>query len=140
MTTSVTMLGNGRLRTTDENGRTTEIGPEHPDYQKLVATYRASPRTALRARVTAVVFILAGAGAWWYVWHQLITEGSYSLRLSLVGPFGLFGGLMLLIRPDWGGPWRQDTPTAQKLGVGVMMAVILVSLGINEYLMSHYRP
>ena len=137
--TTLTMLENDRIRTKEGNGRTTEIGPEHPDYQRLAATYRSSLRPSLRSRLTAIVFILAGAGVWWYVWHQLLTEGGYSLRLSLAGPFGVFGGLFLLIRPEWSGPWRTDTPTTQKVGTIVMMTVILAALGINYYLMQNYR-
>jgi len=133
------MLDNGRLHM-QENGRTTEIGPEHPDYQRLAASYHASVRPTLRSRLTAIVLMLVGAGSWWFVWHQLVTEGSYSLRLSLLGPFGLFGGLFLLIRPQWSGPWRNDTPTAQKVGTVLLMAAILAALGINYYLMQNYRP
>ena len=137
--TTLTLLENGRIRTQEDNGRTTEIGPEHPDYQRLAANYRSSLRPTLRSRLTAIAFILAGAGAWWYVWHQLVTEGAYSLRLSLVGPFGVFGGFFLLVRPQWSGPWRSDTPTAQKAGTIAMIAVILAALGIYYYLMQNYR-
>ena len=138
--TNLTMLDNGRLRTQDENGRTIEIGAEHPDYQRLAAAYRSSIRPTPRSCLIAIACILIGAGCWWFSWRQLVTEGSYDLRISMAGPFAFFGGLLRLFRPQWAGPLRKDSPKSQVAGIVVLMVVILVSEGINQYLLEHYRP
>lgn len=138
--TILTMLENGRLRTQDANGRIAEIGPEHPDYQRLAAECRSSIRPTARSRLTALAFILTGAGCWWYVWHQLLTEGSYDLRASIVAPVGVFGGLLMLFWPQFCGPWREDGPEGQKISNIVTVALMLSAYAVNNYLMQHYRP
>ena len=138
--TVLAMLENGRLRTQDENGRVTEIGPEHPDYQRLAAAFRASIRPSARSRVYGGVFILVGVATGWFVWRQLAAEGSYDDRLSVVGPLAIPFGLLFMFKPQWAGPWRNDTPMAQKIGIGMTLAATAAVFGINYWFMQNYRP
>jgi hypothetical protein len=86
----------------------------------------------LKARLFALVLIVLFAGMTWYNWHQLQTEGKYSLKLAAFGPVGIVGGLFLLAFPSKFG--RPQT-TADKL---IALAVIIIGLAAglaNWYLM-----
>ncbi len=138
--TVLTMLENGRLQTQDEHGRIVEIGPEHPDYHQLAATYRPSKRTIARARLVACVFILLGAGAFCLVWNEWAGFAAYRLRLCILGAACIPFGILLAICPQWGGPWGPDTPTAQKVGCAITVAVCVAVYAANDYLMKLYLP
>ena len=81
----LTLLANGRLRVTDQSGSTSEIGPEHPDYQWLRAQLQQTAKPNL-SRLMRVIGIAIGIGAWWYNWHDVMTHGTFSIRLTLLGP------------------------------------------------------
>jgi len=86
----------------------------------------------LKARLLAVVLILLFGGMMYYNWHQLQTEGKYSLKMAGFGPLGIVGGLFLLIFPSKAG--KPET-TADKL---LVMAVFILGLAaglVNWYLM-----
>ena len=53
----------------------------------------------LKARIFAIVLIAVFVGLTYLGWHQLTTEGRYSLKLAAFAPVGIVGGLFLLIFP-----------------------------------------
>ena len=57
----------------------------------------------LKARLLALAIIAVFAGLIYFNWHQLHTEGSYSMKLAAFGPVGVVGGLFLLLFPGKGG-------------------------------------
>lgn len=57
----------------------------------------------LKARLFAVVIILVCAGLIYYNWRQVLTEGTYSMKLAAFGPVGVLGGVFLLLFPGKGG-------------------------------------
>jgi hypothetical protein len=55
-----------------------------------------------KTRLFAII-ILTSAGLIYYNWQQLESEGSYYLKIAAFGPFGVVGGLFLLLFPGKGG-------------------------------------
>jgi hypothetical protein len=86
----------------------------------------------LKARLLAVVIILVFGGLIYYNWHQLASEGSYSLKLAAFGPVGLIGGFFLLLFP-----WKAGKPetTKDKLISLLVLGIGLVAGLCNWYLM-----
>jgi NhaP-type Na+/H+ or K+/H+ antiporter len=86
----------------------------------------------LKVRLFALVLILLFAGMTYYNWHQLQSEGKYSLKMAAFGPVGVVGGLFLLIFPSKIGKPQTLADKLIMLGVfGVGLAAGLV----NWYLM-----
>ncbi|HEY3741655.1 MAG TPA: hypothetical protein VGL53_17505 [Bryobacteraceae bacterium] len=123
----------------DTSGFSHDIGPEHPEYQSLIAQClpQAKPDYT-KARLFSLLLIAAGVWALWYNWHTVATEGHYSIRLTLLGPAGLFGGLLILLRPAWGGRFHKGTSSAQKVATAVVFALIVIGSGIEFYVLDHY--
>jgi len=136
----VTLLPNGKLHILDNTGFATEVCPEHPDYTSLCSQYRKSisPNTVPR-RLGGMAAILVGIAGWWYNWHLLITEHQYYRGLVLLGPLGLFGGLLLLLRPEWAEPLRSDSSPAHKTALISVAILMATAVGIDFYLLAHYR-
>jgi NhaP-type Na+/H+ or K+/H+ antiporter len=86
----------------------------------------------VKARLLAVVIILIFTGLSYYNWHQLSTEGRYSLKLAAFGPVGIIGGIFLLLFPEKGG--KPET-TKDKIIALLVFAVGLVAGLFNWYLM-----
>lgn len=86
----------------------------------------------LKARLLAIVIILVFAGLIYYNWHQLTSEGRYSLKLAAFGPLGVVGGLFLLLFPGKGG--KPET-TRDKIIALLVFGVGLAAGLINWYLM-----
>ena len=86
----------------------------------------------VKARILALVIILVFLGLTIYNWRQLLQEGRYSLKLAAFGPFGVIGGLFILIFPSMAG---KPTTTKEKIIVLTVFAVGLVAGLINWYLM-----
>jgi hypothetical protein len=80
----------------------------------------------------AVVLIVVFAGLTYYNWHQLNTDGKYSLKLAAFGPVGVVGGLFLLLFPAKG---AKPQSTGDKILVLVIFGIGLVAGLINWYLM-----
>ncbi len=85
-----------------------------------------------KARGFALVLILISIGLIYYNWHQLLHEGSYSLKLAAFGPVIAIGGLYLLIFPSMG---RKPTTAKEKITVLIVFGIGLVAGLINSYLM-----
>ena len=54
----------------------------------------------MRARILGAVITLVFIGLTWLGWHQLFTDGRYSLKLAAFSPVGIVGGLFLLAFPS----------------------------------------
>ncbi|MDQ2855657.1 MAG: hypothetical protein M3R68_04970 [Acidobacteriota bacterium] len=86
----------------------------------------------IKARLFAVLLILVSIGIIYYNWHQLLTEGKYSLRMAGFGPLVGVGGLYLLVFPSKAG---KPTTTKEKITVMIVFAVGIIAGLINWYLM-----
>ena len=86
----------------------------------------------LKARLLAVVIILIFVGMIYYNWHQLASEGRYSMKLAAFGPVGVVGGAFLLLFPAKAG--RPETGK-DKVIVLLVLVVGLVAGLYNWYLM-----
>jgi len=86
----------------------------------------------LKVRLFAVALILLFAGMVYFNWHQLQTDGKYSLKMAAFAPVGIVGGVFLVLFPSKAGKPRT---TADKL---IMLAVVVIGLAaglLNWYLM-----
>lgn len=66
-------------------------------------------------RLFGAVLIAIGIGAWWYNAHLAATSGHFWIKLTILGPGGVFGGLLMLLRPDWAG--RLDKTARRRTGL-----------------------
>jgi hypothetical protein len=94
--------------------------------------------THLKARLFAVVLILGASALIYWNWHQLNTEGKYSLKLAAFAPLCVVGGLFLLFFPTRAG--KPDTNVRQNYrpdrvrywvvgGIGKLVLMDPASLG-----------
>jgi hypothetical protein len=86
----------------------------------------------LKARLLALAIIAVFAGLIYYNWHQLRTEGQYSLKLAAFGPVGVVGGLFLLLFPGRAG--KPETTKDKLVALAVFAAGLAAGL-YNWYLM-----
>jgi hypothetical protein len=85
-----------------------------------------------KGRLLGVALILVFAGLIYYNWHQLSSEGEYSLRLAAFGPLGVVGGLFVLLFPEKGG----KPETARDKVVALLVFAVGLAAGLlNWYLM-----
>jgi hypothetical protein len=85
-----------------------------------------------KGRLLGFLLILLFAGMTYYNWHQLRTEGEYSLKMAAFGPVGVVGGLFLLLFPGMGG--KPET-TREKVIVLLVFGVGVAAGLVNWYLM-----
>ena len=86
----------------------------------------------LKARIGALVIILASAGIMYYDWYLLLNEGRYYMKAAAFGPVGIILGLFILVFPSMAG---KPTTTKQKVIVLLVFAFGVVLGLINWYLM-----
>jgi hypothetical protein len=86
----------------------------------------------LKTRLLGLALIVLFAGLIYFNWHQLHTEGGYSLKMAAFGPVGVVGGLFLLLFPGKGG--KPET-TRDKVIALLVFGVGLVAGLYNWYLM-----
>ena len=86
----------------------------------------------LKTRLLALAIIVVFAGLIYFNWHELKTEGQYSLKLAAFGPVGVVGGLFLLLFPGKGG--RPETARDKVVALLVFAAGLAAGL-YNWYLM-----
>src|SRR5262249_8929589 len=122
----LTLLPTGWLRVQDQSGAVCEIGPEHPDYQRLRAQYQQVKTSLMRVRLFGLAAMVIGAAGWWYNWHLAETQGHFYIKLCILGPLGIFGGLLMLARPEWAGPIRSDSTRAHKFALGAVLGLMFV--------------
>jgi hypothetical protein len=85
-----------------------------------------------KTRILALVLILLAIGLVYYNWHQLLKEGSYSMKLAAFGPLIGVGGLYLLLFPSMAG---KPTTAKEKVMVLIVFVVGLVAGLVNWFLM-----
>ena len=90
-------------------------------------------------RFIGLLMIAIGLGGWWYNWHLAATEGQFYIKLCLLGPLGLAGGILMLVRPEWAGPLRSDSTRAHKIALSAVVGFMAVASGIDLYLLKHNR-
>jgi hypothetical protein len=86
----------------------------------------------LKARLFAIVLIAVFVGLTYLGWHQLTTEGHYSLKLAAFAPVGIVGGFFILLFPSKAG---KPVTTGDKIMVLIVFAIGLVAGLCNWYLM-----
>ncbi len=86
----------------------------------------------LKIRLFAVGLIVLFAGLTYYNWHQLASEGQYSLKMATFGPVGAVGGIFLLLFPSKIG--KPETTSDKVIVLGVL-GIGLVAGIVNWYLM-----
>jgi hypothetical protein len=85
-----------------------------------------------KTRIFALLLILVSVALVYYNWHQLLGEGSYSMKLAAFGPVVGVGGLYLLLFPSMGG---KPTTAKEKIIVLIVLVIGMVAGLINWYLM-----
>jgi hypothetical protein len=86
----------------------------------------------MKTRLFALAITLVCAGLAYYGWHQLISEGRYSLKVAAFAPVGVVGGLFLLLFPTRAG--KPET-TKDKIIVLLVFGIGLIAGLLNWYLM-----
>ncbi len=86
----------------------------------------------LKARILALVLILGSIGLIYLGWHQLLTEGRYSLKLAAFSPVIGVGGFFLLIFPSMAG---KPTTAKEKIIVLAVLVIGMLAGLVNWYLM-----
>jgi hypothetical protein len=86
-----------------------------------------------RSRIFGALAIPAGFAAAWYNWHLAQTEGQFYIKLCIFAPLAVFGGILMMVRPDLAGRLRSDSPTSHKAALGVVIGLVAVFSGINLY-------
>ena len=87
---------------------------------------------SLKSRILALVLIVLGVGLVYFNWHQLLKDGTYSMKMAAFGPLIAVGGLFLLVFPSMGG---KPNTTKEKLIVLLVFVIGLAAGLINWYLM-----
>jgi hypothetical protein len=82
------------MRITNPEGRTMEIGPEHPDYQRLLEAQQRSGANRTKDLLIALGCISGGALCWWYNVHNIRAEHHYNLFLGLIAPSLIVVGVL----------------------------------------------
>ena len=83
-------------------------------------------------RLFGLALIIGFAGLTYYNWHQLWTEGQYSLKLATFGPVGVIGGVFLMLFPSMGG--APHTNQDRLILLAVFVLGIIAGL-VNWFLM-----
>jgi hypothetical protein len=86
----------------------------------------------VKARILGLVLLILGIGLVYFNWHQLLKDGSYSLKLAAFGPLVAIGGVFLIFFPSMGG---KPNTTKEKL---ILLFVFVLGLAaglVNWYLM-----
>lgn len=86
----------------------------------------------LKTRLFGIAIILVSAFLVHINWHQLNTDGKYSIKMAAFAPVGIVGGLFLLVFPTKAG--KPET-TLDKVLVLVVFIIGLAAGLLNWYLM-----
>jgi hypothetical protein len=97
-----------------------------------IAVREGSHMKHVKARIFAVILILICGGLMYYNWHQLNTEGKYSLKLAAFTPLCIVGGVFLFLFPARAG---KPNTTADKIITMVVLVIGLLAGLVNWYLM-----
>ena len=90
-------------------------------------------------RLFGLSAMVLGAIGWWYNEHLAATQGEFWIKLCVFVPLALAGGLLMLVRPEYAGPWRKENPRAQKTAVIAVVAFMAIGSGIEFYRLQQLR-
>lgn len=93
------------------------------------------PSFSWRARSIGLAVMAIGVAGWWYNWHLAETAGYFYIKLCLLGPLALGGGLLMLARPDWVGPLRSDSTQAHRFALFSLIGFMAAASGTDMYLL-----
>jgi hypothetical protein len=121
----------------NDDGTIVQIGPEHPDYQQLLAEYRAAnPNAPLHPTFNrwemvkvGALCALGGAAALWWEYTRMRDAQRYSIKLEICGGFlvvlGVCGLLASLAPARWHvAPAGGMTKTQQTLLILLCLATL----------------
>ncbi|HKS29033.1 MAG TPA: hypothetical protein VJS44_14495 [Pyrinomonadaceae bacterium] len=86
----------------------------------------------LKARLLGLVIIAIFAGLLYYDWHMLRQEGQYYMKLAVLAPLGIIGGIFVLLFPTKAGPPQTGS---DKLVVFLVFLLGAAAGALNLYLM-----
>jgi hypothetical protein len=86
----------------------------------------------IKARLFAVLLILASIAMIYYGWYRLASAGDYYPKMAAFSPLIGVGGVFLLFFPSMGG---KPNSTKQKVIVLAVLVIGLIAGLINWYLM-----
>ena len=86
----------------------------------------------IKQRLFGLALIIGFVGLTYYNWHQLWSEGRYSLKLAAFGPVGVIGGLFLMLFPAMSG---KPNTTQDRVIVILVFVVGIVAGLVNWFLM-----
>lgn len=86
----------------------------------------------VKARILGLVLVLLGIGLVYLNWHQLLNDGSYSMKMAAFGPLIGVGGVFLLLFPSMGG---KPSTAKEKTIVLIVFVIGLVAGLVNWFLM-----
>ena len=87
---------------------------------------------AVKARILGLVLMVLGSALVHINWHQLQSDGNYSIKMAAFGPLIAVGGVFLLLFPSMAG----KPSTAKEKIIVLLVFVIGLAAGlVNWYLM-----
>jgi hypothetical protein len=96
---------NGDLQIQDQDGTIRRIGPAHPDYRLHL---HSIPVNVGKARIIGICPILFSVALLGINWRLLVSEGYYYPTLVLIAPVMLLLGILILARPRYAEPVRDE--------------------------------
>src|SRR5438876_471162 len=118
------------LQAQEQSGAGPQFGTEHSDFQ--------APRGSLTPlRLFGLAMIAIGVAGWWFNWHLAETKGEFYIKLCILGPLGLAGGLLMALRPEWAGPLRSDSTRTHKIALFSALGLMFIASGIDFYRLKH---
>ena len=86
----------------------------------------------IKGRILGLVLLIVGVVLIHINWHQLQTDGQYSMKMAAFGPLIAVGGLFLLVFPSMGG---KPNTTKEKIILLIVFVIGLAAGLVNWYLM-----
>ncbi len=86
----------------------------------------------LKMRLAALVMIAVSAFLIYINWHELIENGRYYVKMAVIAPLGIVGGIFMLLFPEKGG---KPTTATDKFVAFLVFAIGMVAGIINLYMM-----
>jgi len=86
----------------------------------------------VKSRILGLVLLVLGIGLVYINWHQLLKDGSYSLKMAAFGPLVAIGGLFLVFFPSMGG---KPNTAKEKIVLLIVFVIGLAAGLVNWYLM-----
>jgi hypothetical protein len=98
---------------------------------------QSDKRNLTPARLFGLLMMAAGVAGWWYNRHLAATEHQFYIKLCVFEPLAVFGGLLLVVRPEWARPMQAGSTRAHKIAVCTVMALTAVLSGVEFFHLKH---